>query len=329
VQERLNPDPRPLWTADVGRAVRGSPALGETVIAVGVAERTLVLLDRASGHAIWRRRVDGTIHGGPLLDGDRLYVATEGAGDGHAYAVRLRDGRRLWRYRSGSVAAPLAADGDGDALYGGTEAGAVFRLDPESGRQIWKTTLAGAIRAAPVPTAHGLVVATTSDSLYLLDRATGAVRQRRGTSGSVLAAPALDRDRLFLGTTAGSIVAVSLPDLATAWSHPAGDAVLGSPALAHDTLCVLARDGRLWLIPVDAPTEARVHALDIAAVAGPTPTASGVLVGSVSGEVLLVHPRSGAVLWRAQVPAPVEQPPLVLDRQVVVVGGRGDIHAYR
>jgi hypothetical protein len=49
----------------------------------------------------------------------------------------------------------------------------------------------------------------------------------------------------------------------------------------------------------------------------------------VGGEVLLVDPASGQVNWRAQVHGPVEQPPLVVDRQLVVVGGRGDIHSYR
>ena len=325
--EQLNPDPRPLWKSDVGRAVRGSPALGETVIAVGLAERVVMLLDRASGQPVWRHRVDGTIHGGPLLDGDRLYVATERTPDGYVYALRLRDGRRMWRYRAGSVAAPLAVETD--AVYAATEGGAVHRIEPESGRLRWKATLPGAVRAAPVPTAHGLLVTTTSDSMYLLDGATGAIRRRAGTPGAVLSAPALDGDRLFLATATGTVLLVSLPDLRIQWTLSAGDGVLGSPALAHDTLYVMARNGRLWIIPADAPGSARAHALDVVSVAGPTPTASGVLVASVSGEVLLVDPRSGAVLWRAQVDGPVEQPPLVLDRQLVVVGGRGDIHAYR
>ena len=66
--ESLVPDPRPLWRADVGRAVRGSPALGETVVAVGVAERVVALLDRATGQALWRTRLHVPIHAGPLLE---------------------------------------------------------------------------------------------------------------------------------------------------------------------------------------------------------------------------------------------------------------------
>ena len=85
----------------------------------------------------------------------------------------------------------------------------------------------------------------------------------------------------------------------------------------------------LWLVPADRPSAARSFALGITATAGPTPVASGVLVASVSGDVLLVDRGSGAILWRVQLDGPIEQPPLVRDRQLVIVAGRGEIRAYR
>jgi outer membrane protein assembly factor BamB len=163
----------------------------------------------------------------------------------------------------------------------------------------------------------------------LLDRETGAVRAQRSLPGAVLATPATDGRRVFLATTNGRIVAVDLASWTVAWDRDAGDAVYGAPALVGDTLFVLARNGRLWMVPVDTPDNATSHTLDIVATAGPTPLASGVLVGSVGGEVLLVDPRSGAIRWRAQVAGPIEEPPLVRDRQVVVIAGRGNIHTYR
>src|SRR6266545_4936660 len=326
-RETLNPDPRPLWHVTMGRGVRGSPALGESVVAVGTADRNLVLIDRSSGDVLWRSHLDGSVRAGPLLDDDRLYVATESQPQGRVYAVRLRDGRQLWGAQAGSVTAPLAFDGEG--LYAGTEDGMVLRLEPEHGTVQWRRPLSGAVRAGPLVTATGLVVATTSDTLYSIDRETGSVRAQLSLPGAVLATPATDGRRIYLATTNGRIVAVDLASWSVTWDRPAGDAVYGAPALSADTLFVLARDGRLWMIPVDAPDAATRNTLDIVATAGPTPLASGVLVGSVSGEMLLVDPRSGAIRWRAQVAGPIEEPPLVRDRQVVVVAGRGNIHTYR
>ena len=326
-RETLNPDPRPLWHVEMGRGVRGSPALGESVIAAGTADRNLILLDRASGEILWRSHLDGTVRAGPLLDEDRLYVATESQPQGRVYAVRLRDGRQLWRARAGSITAPLAFDGE--ALYAGTEAGVVLRLEPERGTTQWRVSVSGAVRAGPLITPNGLVVTTTSDTLYLLDRQSGSVRSRLMLPGTVLATPATDGRHIYLATTSGRVVAVDLTSWTIMWDRAAGDAVYGAPALVGDTLFVLSRDGRLWRIPVGAPDVATSHALDIVATAGPTPLASGVLVGSVSGELLLVDPASGAIRWRAQVTGPIEEPPLVRDRQVVVVAGRGNIYSYR
>jgi outer membrane protein assembly factor BamB len=320
-----------MWRAEVGRSVRGSPAIGESVIAVGTADRNVVLIDRASGDVFWRSRLDGTIRAGPLLDEDRLYIATEAPTDGRVYAIRLRDGEALWRTRTGGVAAPLAFDGD--ALYAGTERGVVYRIDPEQGQIRWRRSLSaetnGAIRAGPVPTPYGLVVATTADTLYLIDRETGAVRSRMPTPGSVLSTPATDGRGLYFGTTSGRVIAVDLGSWTVRWDRPAGDAVYGAPALVSDTVYALARNGRLLIIPAADPERGSSHTLGIVATAGPTPLASGILVGSVSGEVLLVDRSSGVIRWRAQVTAPIEEPPLVRDRQLVVVAGKGNIQTYR
>jgi len=281
-----------------------------------------------TGQGLWRARLAGTIHAGPLLDGDRVYVATEATPDARIYALRLRDGGTLWSTKTESIVAPLALDGD--TLYAATESGTVLRLETDGGKVTWRRRLAGGgARAAPIPVGDGIVVATTADTLYLLERASGQVRTRLHTPGTMIAAPALDGARLYAATTAGRLLAIDFPALTVAWDLPAGDAVLGAPAVAHDTVYALARNGTLWLVPKDRPSEARSFALGITATAGPTPVASGVLVASVSGEVLLVDRRAGTILWRIELDGPIEQPPLVRDRQLVIVAGRGDIQAYR
>ena len=325
--ESLNPDPRQQWSTDVGHAVRGSPALGETVIAVGASDRLVALLDRETGDVFWRQRLAGTVHAGPLLDGDRLYVATEATPDSRVYALRLRDGRPLWSTPATGVQAPLGYDGA--ALYAAAEDGMVQKLDAANGRLAWRRRLPGAVRAAPVATPLGIVVATTADSLFLLDTSQGTVLRRVGTPGAIVGAPVLAERRLFVATTTGQVLELDLETLASRWTHAAGAAVLGAMAIVGDTLHALTREGALWLIPVNEPERARVLRLDVVSVAGPTPVAAGDLIASVSGEVLLVDRAAGKILWRARLDGPIEQPPLVRDRQLVVVAGRGDIHTYR
>ncbi len=294
-------------------------------------DRQVVLLDRPTGQVLWRTRVQGTVRAGPLLDGDRLYVATEASPEGRVYALNLHDGHTLWSARTGGVAAPLALAGD--TLYAGTEAGTLLRLGTADGKIAWRRQLPGAVRAGPVPTPAGVAVATTTDSLFLVAPGTGEVRQRLALpgGGAVLATPALDSGagRLYVGTTGGHVLAIALPALTMAWDFTAGDAVYGALAVARDTVFALARDGTLWLIPRDGPAGARSIALGIVCTAGPTPLGHGVLAGGVSGEVVLVNPDSGGISWRVQLDGPIEAPPLVRNRELVVIGGRGDIRTYR
>src|SRR5207245_10759432 len=171
-----------------------------TVVGVGVAERGVAVLDRATAQALWRTRLQGPIHAGPLLEEERLYVATEAA-EGRVYALRLRDGHTLWSTKTESVIAPLALEGD--TIYAGTERGPVRRLGEERGAVAWRRRLPGAVRAAPVATAFGLAVATAGDTLYLLDKTSGEVRARLATPGTVLAAPALAEAHRHFRTTGG------------------------------------------------------------------------------------------------------------------------------
>ena len=297
------------------------------MIAVGTVDHTVVLLERETGLVLWRARLSGTIKAGPLLRDNRLYVATERTPTSHVYALNLRDGRTVWREQAGGVSAPLVLDGD--ALYAVTDQGTALRLNARDGTVMWQRRLGSGVRAAPVLTPSGVAIATTADSLFLLDAATGRVRASRATPGTVLATPATDGRHLFLATMRGIVLAVTTDALESAWEITLPDAVFGTAVLAADTLLVLARDGTLALIPVAAPESRRTLSLSRPAVAGPTVTTAGVLVGTVAGEVLCVDPATGAVRWQTRVPGPIETPPTVREGRLVLVDGRGGVHVYR
>lgn len=327
VAETLAADPQPQWRTSAGKSVRGAVAIGTTVVAVGTSDRAVVLLDRASGQRLWRHGVRGTVAGGPLIAGTRVFVATQAVPDGRVYALDLRTGKALWTVRTAGVTAPLAlAD---SLVIAVTDTGDVLALSAATGVQRWKRALGRATRATPVPTADGIVVATLGDSLFLLDATTGALRADIATPGTVLSAPAYDGRRLVFGTTAGHLLGVSLPTLAVAWDRSVEDAVYGAVALQSDTAIALTAGGTLWYVPLDAPDAARRVALAVPSTAGPTPIADGVLVAGLSGEVLLVNGANGAVRWRLQRRAPIEEPPLVRDGQLFLVSGGGTVEALR
>ena len=323
--DTLAADPEPVWRTDVGRGVVGAAALTEDLVVLAQVDRQLTVLNRGTGAIVWRRRFGENLGSGPLVDFDHVFFATQ-TDQGQVIALALSTGKKLWSARLGDIVAPLAIH---DAqVYAGTVGGLFAALTAAGGARVWRTQLNGAVRAAPVVVAGGVIAATGADSLYLLDRASGAVRARRGTNGTVLAAPALADSLLLFGTTGGNLVACDTATLATRWSLDVGSEVIGAVAVQRDTAYVLTHDGDVWWVPLAAPAHAFKVALGIVARGGPTPVAGGVLVAAVGGQLALVD-ASGARLWTAQVKPPVVQPVLVDGRFLVAVSERGEVVAFR
>jgi len=324
--DSVGSDPRPVWRTDVGRGITGSPALTEDLVVVAMVDRQVTLLDRSTGDVIWRRRLPNAPGAGPLADGDRILVATQEE-DGRVYALQFATGARIWSAPAGDVAAPLAMDDS--TVYAATTTGDVLALRTADGTKAWRTHLAGAVRAAPLPTAAGLVVATTTDSLFLLEAGTGRVLVRAGIRGSVLAAPTLAGPLVVVGTSAGELLAFRADSLAQQWHLDLGGPVAGTVAVLEGTAYALTVRGTLWRVPLASPSAATHVEAGVIARAGPVPTASGVFVANVDGELVLVDPTTGARRWSARIQSPLVEPPLVDGRFFLAAAARGVVVAFR
>ena len=324
-RESLSADPQPVWRTDLGRGIAGGPAVTEDVVAVAQVDRLAVLLDRATGEVIWRRRLQGNPGAGPLISDDRVFVASQG-GDGRVYALRLTSGRPIWSAPAGDVVAPLAVEGD--ALYAASTAGWVQRIDVDRGSRVWGARVSGAVRAAPLPAARALVVATAADSLFALDELTGAVLARRATRGTILAAPALADSLVIAGTSTGRLEAFDPRTLEVRWLLELEGPVLGHVAVRDGVVYALAGRGVLWMIPLGRPEAARRVEVGLVSRAGPAPVAGGVFVCGVNGELALLD-ETGARRWSVRLEAPLVEPPVVDSRTIVAVSQKGEVVAFR
>lgn len=314
----------PWWTAEVGRAVAGTPALGDTLLAVIAVGGGLDVLHWETGRTLWRRALDGTGTGGPLLAGSRLY-ATTGGPDGRAYALNVRNGRGLWERELGPLTGTPALDSGTVVVV--TTSGTVTALDEETGTTVWRRRVRGPVRAG-ASAVGGRILVATDDSVHLFALGDGTPLATVRAPGAVVSPPAAAGDTLLLASPDGSITALALETLETLWSVPLGSPVFGTPAVARDTVFVTTLEGLLWEIPLRTPRETRTTVLDAAIRAGPAPVRNGVLVATVSGEVLLV--RDGMIADpRVRVDGPLEHPPLVHRGTLVVADGRGRIRTWR
>jgi outer membrane protein assembly factor BamB len=112
-----------LWARPLGSYIYGAAAVYRRKVFVGTYDGQLYGLDAATGDTRWQIAAGGAVHAAPtVIDGLVYYAVCSSCGSAAqrevargpdaTYAVRARDGRRVWRFPDGKYANPVVADED-------------------------------------------------------------------------------------------------------------------------------------------------------------------------------------------------------------------------
>jgi outer membrane protein assembly factor BamB len=336
---------KPLWqiTEIKGEPLRpffSSPAVTDDgkylVIGQGLHEDrdcSLLCFDTATGQLRWVVKTPLHIESSPAIRGDLAVVgagAVEGkdgkaVGDpGHCLAVRISDGRELWRQLVNDPESSPAIDENGIVYIGsGFNGSAVVAIRSESEEQlaakhldriVWRTPV-----AQPVPgpvTLVGDVVITgggNSDLVHsnrnaqglvvALDRSTGAILWQARFDDAVLGGIAWRDDMLVCPIRTGEVVALTLKEGRVLWrTRISGNSpVLGGCAFSGPRVYAISSDGYLAALnPKDGHVLEKIYLNDQAkpgtGLTLSTPRIAGgrVIVGSETGGLRCLVDSGGA-----------------------------------
>jgi len=112
---------RLLWARPLGTYIYGAAAVYNRKVFVGTYDGKFYALDAATGDVRWQIDARGAVHAAATVMDGRVYYAVcsscgEAAsrsvarGPDSTYAVRARDGKRVWRFPAGKYANPVVAD---------------------------------------------------------------------------------------------------------------------------------------------------------------------------------------------------------------------------
>jgi outer membrane protein assembly factor BamB len=266
-----------------------SPALSadqkSVVVGQGLhddADCSLLCFNAETGEFRWKIATPLHIESSPAIHGD-LAVVGAGAIEGEDHkpkthpgfvlAVRISDGKELWRHDVADPESSPAIDDDGTVYIGsGFNGNAVVALRSESGdelksrnlnREAWKTS-APYPMTSPVTIAGELVICGggNCDFVYAdpkpagvvmaLDRKTGAVKWQTPMDDAVLNHIAVRDGKVFCPVRNGQVAALNLADGKPIWSQPISgrSPVLSGVTLSADgkTLFAASKDGYLALL---------------------------------------------------------------------------------
>lgn len=308
-----------LWSTDLtasfdkggGQSAGGLATAGGRVFATtGYGE--LVALDATSGAVIWRQRVDAPISGAPATDGEAVYVSGR---DGSAWAVSAADGKVIWQVigtpgKTAYVGTAAPTVGDRAVIFPSTAGDLMAVLKIGGGTKVWQASLAGK--------RLGRAYALTSDV----------------TGDAVIAGKTL-----FAGSGSGRTVAMSASSGERIWS--AGEGALGPVAVAGGSLFLVNDEAKL--VRLDAATGETIWSVEmpyftkdkpkrrkgIYAHYGPILAGGRIMVVSSDGLLRAFDPTDGTLAYTAEIPGGAAAQPAVAGGTLYVVGGNGQLHAFR
>ncbi|MEO8078708.1 MAG: PQQ-binding-like beta-propeller repeat protein, partial [Acidobacteriota bacterium] len=285
-------------------------------------DSSLLCFEAATGKLHWAVKTPLHIESSPAIFGDMAVVgagAVEGNGGrpvgdpGFVFAVRISDGKQLWKQAVNDPESSPAIDDAGTVYIGsGFNGLAVVAIRSDSdeelqaqklSRVVWRTPLGYPI-TAPVTLSGDLVIVgggngdmVHSDSnpeglVVALNRKTGQVVWEQKFEDSVLGSIAADHGMMICPLRTGEIAALSVADGHVLWrSRVSGSApVLVGAALTSERAYVVSSDG--YLVAFAASTGKMLEKIYLndqkkagtgLSLSSPQVVANRIIVGSETG----------------------------------------------
>ncbi len=162
--------------------------------------------------------------------------------------------KRLWSTKIGGASEFLLVGlrpvSDGNRIYAASQDGNVLALDPETGKERWKTQLDMPLSAGPAANEGSIVVASRDGYIIVLDAATGVEQWRTYIAGETLAQPLIKDESIVVQTIDNRLRALSRFDGRQRWAIEQTPPVLtvrgaASPLLVGSLVIAGFDNGRL------------------------------------------------------------------------------------
>lgn len=178
------------------------------------------------------------IYGAPVVDGDRLYLASFHGG---VFALGTEDGRPIWP-ATGDNSDKLAGDIPGgvvlagDNLYFGTTEGHVYGWKKSDGTPApgWEKpkTFEGGVWATPVVVGDMLFVATMKGDLHAISLVDGSEKWKFSATGAIADLTKISDEFLFVPSINRHVYVVRTSDGSVAGDFKAADWIWTAPAIS-------------------------------------------------------------------------------------------------
>jgi Ca-activated chloride channel family protein len=326
--EVITQDGKPLWKKWLGDPLMSMPAIADGVVYMaypnsrGDSKYYVAAFDLGSGKELWKSSIASEIITAPVIDGERLYLATV---DGSLVSFDRGRGTRIFEENKNATSAP--AIWKGQCFFSRREASMVSKNGSRVRQQNEVVAQRGNAPAAPVKD----LSATTRPADYLDYEKRAAVSARERMSQS------LDASVGFagLGNKGSAKMSMTRANLGQGsvhgvWAYqgskPFVDRGRVFSSMGNTVICTDAESGKvLWTRTIDADkTRAQLDS----SLTPPAIVNGKVFVASIFGEVLALSAQTGDTLWSVDVGEPVAFQPVIARGRVYVATNNGSVFSF-
>jgi outer membrane protein assembly factor BamB len=336
--------PRPVRNVDWAQP-GGNPAHAMSHLELGAAVREIWRADVGVGSSDTQRLLAQ-----PVIAGDRVFAMDSKS---KVSAFKRATGELLWAIDS------KVPDDDDEAFGGGisyangrlfvtTGFAQIFAVDAETGKELWRKSVSGPMRAPPAVKADRVFAITIDNQLFAFSAKTGenlwshaGFSEVAGLLGG--ASPAVSGGAVIVPYSSGEVFALSVENGRVIWSDNLTSSrrldalssladIRGMPVVDRGLVYAISHSGRMAAI--DLRTGGRAWDRNLAGVEMPWVAGEYIYVITTANELLCMTRRGGRIRWISSLPR-YEDPehkkkpikwsgPVLASDRLVLVGSHGE-----
>lgn len=281
--------------------------------------------------ADWSHGTGAAVDARPATVGELVLV---GGRDGNVVAWRAAEGTEAWRFPIegiGDVVGGFTLRGD-DVLFPGSD-GAVYRLDSEKGKKVFRVALPGrGLPRGPLSEVgpDGTVFVVTSNGMvHCIDADEGRILWSTRVNAEGAHSPLRAGDHVLIASDSGEVVCLSASDGERLWQRNMGVG-LATAVSATETLAIVGtRDQRLVALSITENTVDWEVPLDSTPVDRVAVDAVHAYVTTQEGGIVAIRTEDGVLAWRSVGHPGFRCAPRLLGDRLVTIDERGEVLVLR
>ena len=296
-----------LWHYKTRNSIKNTLAYEKGIILGTDMEGFTYALKPDNGALIWKKdlgmkTLPGYISGGIADKG--IYYTGSGP---YLQALEVTTGKTIWINKdwSGGEGTPEKMTMAGEVLITGSNWQSLFGHDRKTGKLLWKRSDEGLrFRSSTGIYKGGKVYITGLNAIFILDPLTGKnIDKIEGTYDfKVMATPLITDQHLIMPTSTNGVVAYDLKTLKEVWNRPTGNALVYSA-------------------PYTGPGAATVESTVVK-------YRNDLLFAASDGYLYVINEKSGEVLQKLNLGAPVFADPTLNRKQLFLADFAGNVYGF-